>query len=191
MRITAHLCLRLRRFAVLCALAASLVACGSTYARRDPLGEMFPTVSGRSLAGQPRSLPADFRGEPVLLFIGFEQQTQFDIDRWLLALDQAGVHITIYELPTIPGLLPGLFASKIDEGMRNGIPSEEWAIVVTIYDDADTVAQFVGNANGLPARVVLLDRTGRVAFFHDRGFSVNTLKNLTEAIGRCAPRASE
>ena len=63
----------------------------------------------------------------------------------------------MYELPTISGLIPGLFSGSIDDGMRSGIPNEDWAIVVTIYRDAETVEQFFGNENPLPARVVLLD----------------------------------
>jgi hypothetical protein len=44
------------------------------------------------------------------------------------------------------------------------------------------VARFTGNADGLPGRVLLLDREGRVAFFHDRGFSVGTLRRLQEVL---------
>ena len=108
--------------------------------------------------------------------------SQFDIDRWLLGLNQIGLDVPVYELPTIPGLFPGLFAGAIDEGMRSGIPQEDWAIVVTIYDDADAVAKFLGNETPLPARVVLLDKDGRVAFFHDRGYSVGTLQRLQAAL---------
>ena len=87
-------------------------------------------------------------------------------------------------MPTIPGLIPGLFSSKIDAGMRSGIPKEDWPAVITIYGDGDVVARFTGNATPLPGRIVLLDKDGKVAFFHDRGFSAGSLQNLLEVVKR-------
>ena len=36
--------------------------------------------------------------------------------------------------------------------------------------------------DGLTGRIVLLDRGGRVALFHDRGYSVGTLQSLAAAL---------
>ncbi|MGQ9589129.1 MAG: hypothetical protein ACUVYA_02415 [Planctomycetota bacterium] len=162
------------------ALAAS--GCSTTCPRRDPTGEVFPSVRGTALDGRSVSIPEDFAGEPVVLLIGYEMNTQFDLDRWLLGLAQAGVAVRTYELPTIPGLVPGMFAGSIDAGMRSGIPREDWGSVITIYGDAKAVAAFTGNQPKLPGRIVLLDGSGRVAFFHDSGFSVRALERLRETL---------
>jgi len=146
------------------------------------MGERFPSVVGESLEGDAVRIPEDFAGEPVLLLIGFDQNTQFDLDRWLLGLTESGVDVAIREVPTIPGLVPGIFANQIDGGMRKGIPSEDWGAVVTVYGDGDEIARFVGNEVSLPGRIVLLDSDGRVAFFHDDGFSVGTLTRLRQAL---------
>lgn len=164
------------------ATAAALSACSSTHPRRDPTGEVFPSVRGTSLDGEETALPQSLAGSPALLVVGYRQSSQFDIDRWLLGLDQSGLRIRTLELPTIPGWLPGLFSGSIDGGMRRGIPREDWSAVVTLYDDADDVARFTGNDEGLPARVLLLDAEGRVTFFHDRGYSVGSLQALAEAM---------
>ena len=169
------------RPSLLLALAAAC-GCSTTYPRGEPVGKTFPSVKGSSLAGKDISIPAGLAGKPALLFIGYEQMTQFDIDRWLLALQASGVSVPVYELPTIPGLVPGLFAGRIDEGMRSGIPPEDWASVVTLYGDAPKVAEFLGNDVRLPARVVLLDAAGKVVFFHDRGFSPGALTRLRSAM---------
>ena len=176
---------RIYRFALAAVLIATTVAvssCSTVYERRNPIGESFPAVSAAALDESPMAIPADFAGKEVLLFVGYKQDSQFDIDRWLLGLTQMELRISVYELPTIPGLFPGMFANFIDNGMRSGIPEEDWGIVATIYDDADTVAQFLGNETPLPARVVLLNKEGKVAFFHDRGYSISTLMRLKEAI---------
>lgn len=169
--------------ALLAAVGGFLAAgCRSTYDRRDPTGETFPAVRGNALDGRGVEIPAAFAGRPVLLLIGYEQNTQFDLDRWLLGLAQAGVSVATYEVPTIPGLVPGLFSGYIDGGMRRGIPEEDWGGVVTVYGDGDAIARFTGNADGLPGRIVLLDANGSVAFFHDRGFSPGTLDKLRLAV---------
>lgn len=166
--------------AILAAVAVSFAACSTTYPRRQPVGERFPSVAGSALDGATVALPDVGKGAPMLLLIGFQQNTQFDLDRWLLALSQSGWTTRTYEVPTLPGLMPGMFSGFIDGGMRRGIPQEDWGGVVTLYADAKRVAEFTGNDDGLPGRVVLLDGDGVVAFFHDRGFSVGALAKLQE-----------
>lgn len=166
---------------LLTVLLALLLAssCASSIPRRSPLGERFPSVAGTSLAGDEVRLPDDFAGAPVVLLVGYEMKTQFDLDRWILGLLQAGTPVALVEVPTIPGLLPGAFAGKIDQGMQSGIPSEDWGSVVTLYrGDASAVAAFTGNEGPRNGRVLLLDRQGVVRWFHDRGYSGSTLLAL-------------
>lgn len=170
--------------AVVATVSLLLTACSSSWPRRDPTGERFPTVRGQSLEGAEVVLPDVGAGAPMLLLVGYQQNAQFDLDRWLLSLDQAGVKVKAYEVPTIPGLLPGMFSGMIDGGMRRGIPREDWGGVVTVYGDAAAIAAFTGNEDGLTGRVLLLDAGGTVAFFHDRGFSVGSLRRLEEVLAQ-------
>jgi hypothetical protein len=168
---------------LLVSLTVTLGGCFSpTYQRRDPSGELFPSVRGTSLTEEPVRLPEDLAGEPALLLIGYLQRSQFDVDRWLLGLDQAQIKVKVREVPAIAAALPGFLETTIDSGMRRGIPSEDWFAVVTVYDDGDRVAEFTGNEVGMNCRVVLLDADGRVAFFHDRGYSVGSLRALEAAL---------
>ncbi len=172
-----------RHLASVFLLAALLLqGCASSHPRRDPTGEVFPSVRGTSLEGQAVELPAVGSGAPLLLLIGYEQNAQFDLDRWLLGLAQADVRVRAFEVPTIPGLVPGLFSGMIDGGMRRGIPQEDWGGVVTVYGDGGAIAAFTGNDDGLTGRVLLLDGEGRVMFFHDRGYSVGALQRLQAAL---------
>lgn len=168
------------------AAAGFAAGCSTTYERRDPTGEVFPSVVGTALDDKEWRLPEDFAGAPVLILVGYKQDSQFDIDRWLLGLREAKVRVRVYEVPTIPGLAPRIFSGYIDAGMRSGIPSEDWGGVITLYGDAAEVARFTGNENSLPARVLLLDATGKVVFFHDRGYSLGTLGKLESALAGLA-----
>jgi hypothetical protein len=166
------------------ALAALTISCtSSSIGNREPTGERFPSVVGKTLADEEVRLPEDVAGGPAILLIGYLQKAQFDADRWLYGLLQADLGARIYEVPTIPGLFPRALAGTIDSGMRSGIPSEDWSSVVTVYgDDAQAIVALTGNQNGRNMRVLVLDADGRVAWFHDRGFSAGKLLELGEAV---------
>jgi hypothetical protein len=155
-----------------------LAGCATTYTNRNPIGEIFPSVSGTSLEDKDHTIPEDFSGSRVILLLGYKQDSQFDIDRWLIGLDQTNTEAKVYELPTIQGLFPRMFQTFIDNGMRSGIPKELWGGVITIYSDGAELQEFTGNENPNNARVIILDVNGKVIYFHDRGFSVQALNKL-------------
>jgi len=68
---------------IVCTLAiAFLVGCGSTIPNRFPVGELFPSVEGKSLGGQQTTIPEVFKGKKVILVLAYKQNAQFDVDRW-------------------------------------------------------------------------------------------------------------
>lgn len=149
-----------------------LPGCSTTMPRRDPTGEIFPLVRGQSLEKERIEIPAAFAGGPAVLLIGYKQSAQFDIDRWLMGLIQTELRAQIVEIPTIPGLVPSLASSWIDDGMRSGIPREDWGSVITLYGRAaKPVAALTGTANGQRARIIVLDAMGKVVWFDDEGYS--------------------
>ncbi len=170
----------MRRLVALALVLAGAAACRSERAAPPALdGATFPSVTSEALDGKRWNLPADLAGAPAILLVAFEQDGQFDCDRWLLGLAQAKTPVKVLEVPTIPGMVPGLFAGTIDSGMRNGIPSEDWGVVVTLYGDAARqVFDFTGGVSDRNARVLLLDGEGRVAWHHSRGYSARLLVDL-------------
>jgi len=92
----------------------------------------------------------------------------------------------VREIPTIAGLVPGMIGGWIDGGMRRGIPSEDWGSVVTVYRGASAIQEFTGTENPMPGRILLLDPSGEVIWFHDRGYSVGSLNRLREALDASA-----
>jgi hypothetical protein len=154
------------------ALLSLLLASCARIPARVPVGEVFPSVEGRRLSGERVFLPGDLAGRPALLIVAFAQRAQLDVDRWALGLLQLGTPLeVVLEVPTVSGLVPALISTRIDDGMRSGIPPEDWSSVVTVYDDAAAIERFTGTERDLSARVLLLDPGGRVLWFHDRGFS--------------------
>jgi len=163
---------------ILILAAVLLSSCATTYSNRYPVGEHFPKVSGQTLTEEEVELPEYFSGSEVVLLVAYKQDSQFDVDRWLIGLDMTKTKAKVYELPTIQGLFPRMFKAFIDEGMRSGIPKELWGGVITIYSGGAEVQEFTGNENPNNTRVILLDKEGKVVFFHDKGFSVQSLNKL-------------
>jgi hypothetical protein len=164
-------------------LAGSLVllGCSSSLPARDPTGEALPAMTGSTLDDESLRLPGDLLGAPAILLVGFEQEAQFDADRWLFGLLQSRTPARVLEVPTIPGRIASAFARLIDSGMRSGIPEEDWGSVVTLYGgDARAMRALTGDEGGRNMRVLLLDANGVIRWFHDRGFSAGKLLELDQ-----------
>ncbi|AWB56188.1 hypothetical protein [Colwellia sp. Arc7-D] len=159
-----------------------LTGCSTQYANKDITGQIFPSVVGTTLEKKSVSIPGDFNDDLTLLLIGYKQNSQFDIDRWLIALDVTETQVKVYEVPTIQGLFPEMFSTVIDNGMRAGIPKPLWQGVVTIYDDGERIQAFTGNENASNTRVVLLNKNGVILYFYDQGFAVDALNKLRMAL---------
>jgi hypothetical protein len=158
------------------ALSGAILAkgCAKTYPNRSPIGETFPSVVGQNLDEDTVRLPDDILGRPSILLVGYAQATQFDIDRWILGLLQADVDAQILEIPTIPGLVPTPVSRWIDDGMRSGIPPQDWAAVVTLYrSNATPVAKLTGNQKKRNTRALVLDHQGTILWFSDLGYSAS------------------
>ena len=159
------------------------LSCSTAIENRNPLNETFPSVLGTNLEGAEVDLPKDIKGKHAILLIGYIQNAQFDIDRWILGFTDSKVSFDIYEIPTIPGMFPRMLSGYIDNGMRSGIPKELWEDVITVYGKgAKKITSFTGNERPLNARVIVLDPEGKVIFFHDRGYSIPHLKSLINSL---------
>lgn len=164
-------------------LLIATTACSTQYERPGTLPKKFPRVSGAALTGESVTLPDQFSGSPVVILIGYVQRAQFDIDRWILGLMQTGVQTNIIEVPTITGMAPSIVSEFINDGMRSGIPEEDWRTVITLYDDAaEKVKTAFGTERPQSASVVLLDAAGKITWFSNRGYSATQVLELTDRI---------
>lgn len=166
------------RLTFIIAFLLLLNGCSQTYPNQQVVGQNFPSISGTSLEQEDIKIPEMFAEELTLLLVGYKQDSQFDIDRWLIGLDLTNTNIPVYELPAIQGMFPRMFSTFIDNGMRKGIPKPLWKGVITIYKDGATVQKFTGNVNANNARVMLINKAGEILYFYDQGFSVDALKQV-------------
>lgn len=173
----------MQKILVLVLLSLVLQSCANyDYPSQVVVGEDIIQFEGESLAGEPTAIPQAFSGHSTLLLFGYVHKSQFDIDRWLIGLDQTNTQVAVYEIPTIKGMFPQMFSTVFDDAMREGIPKEIWKGVITVYKDGDKVQKYTGNLKPKNARVLLLSPQGKVLHFYDRGFSVDALNALRKKL---------
>jgi hypothetical protein len=137
-------------------------------------------------------LPSAVSGDPAILMVGYVQGTQFDLDRWTLGFAQAKAKIRVVEVPAVLGWFPDTFLrGTIDNGMRAGIPAEDWGAVVTLYGiEAERVQELTGNVNPRNGRILLLDERGEIQWFWDQGYSSTRLLELLDLASNLRPAAA-
>ena len=158
--------------------ALFITGCSTKYTNQTVTGQAFPSVVGENLEQKQVNIPEDFKGNKTLLLIGYKQDSQFDIDRWLIGLDMTNTKVDVYEIPTIQGMFPRMFSTVINNGMRAGIPKSLWKGVITVYKDGAAIQQYTGNEKPNNARVLLLNEEGVVIYMYDDGFSVEALNQV-------------
>jgi len=152
-----------------------LSACSTSYQNKNVDGLSLPTMQGQTLEEKSIEIPAMLQNSLTLLLVGYKQNTQFDIDRWLIGLGMTKTKVDAYEIPAIQGMFPRMFKTQINNGMRRGIPKELWKGVITLYGDGEVMQAFTGNENANNARVILINKQGKILYFYDKGFSVSAL----------------
>lgn len=167
------------KLSLLCLITLFTLACGTNVPTpANVTGSLFPRVQGKNLTEESVTLPDSYLGKTTLVLVGYTQKAQFDIDRWILGALQADVKAEIVEVPTIAGMMPQMVQGFIDNGMRKGIPKDDWASVVTIYEDAPKIIAAFGNERPQSAYVTLLKKDGTIAWSSNQGYSASQVLDL-------------
>lgn len=166
----------------LAAVGLALILTSSYAEGTSPVGKRLPSVKGQALSRTVVKFPEDLAGSPAILMVAYRRGTQADVDRWTAFLAERAPNTVRYELPTIANIIWRPMAGWIDSGMRGGVPQEAWSSVVTLYDDASKLRDFLGDCGGYTAHMVLLDREGKVAWFNAGGFSERTGESLLDVL---------
>jgi len=148
------------------------------------IGERLPLLQGEYLNGQRANLPQDSSGRAALLMLGFTYESRFAVEAWAKRFrqdfgTQSGV--TFFEVPMIGGLAR-LGKWFIDSGMRRGTPKADYANVITVYGGTDAWKQRVGFKDPNAAYLILIDRSGKVAWRYAGAFGEDPYKALSSNI---------
>lgn len=147
---------------------------------KDIIGQLFPEITSKSLAGRVVTLPEEVKGKVALVCIAFIRSAQSMIDSWARPFEQEfgkDSRFTVYEVPMINTGWKVL-SWMIDSGMRGGIPVEKHDNVVTFYGDYSSYQEALEMKNTNLAYVFLLDQEGFIRWKGQGYSSPETEKEL-------------
>ena len=150
------------------------------------IGERLPELRGEFLTGREVVLPQAAAGRVALLLVGFTYKSRFAVETWAKRFReqfQSDPRITFYEVPMIGGAAR-LAKWFIDSGMRRGTPKEDYEHVITVYRQTDSWKHRVSFADPGAAYLILLDRTGKVAWLHQGAFQEEQFQALSRKVSQ-------
>ena len=134
------------------------------YSRTAIIGQPFPEITSKSLAGDVVSLPKIAEGKATFICIAFVRSAQSMLESWVQPFEREfgkDSRFAFYEIP----MLNSAWVVRswiIDSGMRSGIPVEKHGSVVTYYGDYSGYQEALGMVDTNLAYVFLLDKNGIV-----------------------------
>ena len=147
-------------------------------------GDVLPELKGEYLTGRTAVLPGAASGRVALLLLGFSYDSRIAVEAWAKRF-RAGFdknpQVTFYEVPMIGGMAR-LGKWFIDSGMRKGTPKADHEHVITVYGGVDPWKHRLGAKDEKAAHLILLDKTGRVAWLHAGPFDEAAFQTLSAQV---------
>ena len=152
----------------------------SSKTENEIIGQPFPEITSKSLAGKVVTLPESVKGKVALVCIAFVRSSQGMIDSWAQPFEQEFGKDSMFAVYEVPMINKGwkVLSWMIDSGMRGGIPVEKHDNVVTFYGDYSGYQETLGMENTNLAYVFLLDPEGIVRWKGQGYSSPETEKEL-------------
>ncbi len=152
------------------------------------IGDRLPKLRGEFLTGRDAALPEMAAGRVALLLLGFTYKSRFAVEAWANRFRMefpSDPGVTFYEIPMIggPARLGKWF---IDSGMRRGTPKNDYERVITVYKNTGAWKQRARFQDPDAAYLILLDRTGSVAWLYRGVFDEAALQELRTKVPELA-----
>jgi hypothetical protein len=169
-------------------VTAAVLACAAMPGAGLTVGERLPELKGEYLTGRIAVLPGASSGRAALLLLGFSYDSRLAVEAWAkrfrAGFDQ-NPSVTFYEVPMIGGMAR-LGKWFIDSGMRRGTPKADHEHVITVYGGVDPWKQRLGAKDGKAAYLIVLDKSGRVAWLHAGPFDEAVFQTLSAQVTQLA-----
>ena len=128
--------------------------------------QQFPRLQEENLNGQQVVLPDAAAGKVAVLVLGFSHASSAPTGAWMKrASEEFGknLNVMLYQLAVIEEA-PRFIRGMITSGMKKDIPESQRAYVVPVVHQEDALKKLVNYKESDDAYIVLLDRSGQVAY---------------------------
>ena len=142
--------------------------------------QQFPRLQEENLARQQVVLPDAAGGKVAALVLGFSRTSQYSTGAWMKHLREdfgKKTGIVLYQLPVLEDA-PRLIRGMITSGMKKGVPESERANFVPVMHGEADIKRLVTYKEEDDAYIVVLDRTGKVAYQAHGGTDVRGYAEL-------------
>ena len=128
--------------------------------------QQFPHLQEESLAGQQIVLPEGVSGRVAVLVLGFSHASSTPTGAWAKRVREEfgkDPSLALYQLAVIEEA-PRFIRGMITSGMKKDIPESQRAYVVPVVHQEAALKKLVNFKESDDAYIVLLDRSGHVAY---------------------------
>ncbi len=137
---------------------------GSTCLTADQTCLRFPAISAQNLPGDSFALPQDFKGDPVLVIVAFDENQQTNAASWLpLARELAAAHpgfgyYDVAVFPTMSAPMRGFIRAGMNVTI---VDADVRAVTITAFlDNRDRFLADLHIADTKSMQIFLLDGQG-------------------------------
>ena len=146
------------------------------------IADSFPSFTSEALNGKTHTIPAEFPGDPTIVFIAYKRNQQPAVDSWVAALElDPDTGPEFVELPVV-GTATKMIKSFVDNGMRSGITATSWrARTITLYESPRSINEPLGFSGRGNIRVLLVRPDGEVLWKTSGPATSKGVENLKAA----------
>ena len=128
--------------------------------------QQLPRLQEQSLAGQQVVLPDVAWGKVAVLVLGFTRASQTTTGAWTKQIRTDFGKSSGFELYQLPVLeeVPRVLHGMIVSGMKKGVAEDQRANFIPVMHNEAELKKLVGYKEADDAYIVVLDRSGKVAF---------------------------
>ena len=126
----------------------------------------LPKIEGDSLAGHRVALPDAVSGKVAVLILGFSKASKTPTSAWGKRIEADFVSSSVFVLYQMPVLedVPGFVRGMVISGMKKGVPEDQRAYFVPVLHGESGLKKLVNYKEPDDAYLVLLDRSGKIAY---------------------------
>jgi len=128
--------------------------------------QQFPRLQEENLAGQQVVLPDAASGKVALLVLGFSRSSSTPTGAWAKHIQSDFGKTPGFELYQLAVLeaVPRIFRGMVISGIKKGVPESERAYFLPVLHEEDQLQKLVGFKEEGDAYIIVLDRSGKVAY---------------------------
>ncbi|HEY3377982.1 MAG TPA: hypothetical protein VGL77_10875 [Armatimonadota bacterium] len=148
------------------------------------IGDRLPEMTGATLAGTVLHLPHDLVGRVAVLMLGDKYDARYEVADWAHAVAAIAGEcddLAYFQVALISGVGP-VMRKVIDTAMVRGTEPAERGHVLTVYGDLRELRKRLALSGRPHATVLVLGRTGRIAWRGEGGVSAERRDALAAAL---------